>query len=174
MANEDPAAPWTIKAVPVAVREKAVRYARMEGVTMAEWLSRAVETQAAKQEANQVYPPGRPEETSFPSPTIELGEAAAVLQAMAAAAASGLPVTKAAVRDTVSLIREQIRVGRGLPARQTKRPIGQTISLEHETPERDEAEGMPATQPVTRNGSAGEQQEAGGVTSGQASVSEID
>ena len=28
MADQDPAAPWTIKAVPVQVREKAVRYAR--------------------------------------------------------------------------------------------------------------------------------------------------
>src|SRR3954451_6969061 len=38
MADQDPAAPWTIKAVPVHIREKAVRYARMDGCTMAEWL----------------------------------------------------------------------------------------------------------------------------------------
>ena len=68
MANEDPAAPWTIEAVPVAVREKAVRYARMEGVTMAEWLSRAVETQAQMQEANQVLLPGKPGGVPRPPP----------------------------------------------------------------------------------------------------------
>src|SRR5689334_1442736 len=69
-------------------------------------------------------------ETALPSPTIELHEAAAALQAMAAAASAGLPVTKAAVRDTVGLIREQVRVCRGLPVRQTRARIGQTIGPE--------------------------------------------
>src|SRR3954467_7703423 len=133
MANEENAAPWTIKAVPVPIREKAVRYARMEGVTMAEWLTKAVETQAERQEGNQVIPPGQPEPVSLPSSTVHLGEAAAALQAMATAASAGLPVSKAAVRDTVGLIRDQVRVGRGLPPRQTRRHIGQTMRLKLES-----------------------------------------
>jgi len=44
---------------------------------------------------------------------------AAALQAMSAA--SGLPVSKAAVRDTVVLIRDHVRVGWDLPPRQTRR-----------------------------------------------------
>ena len=134
-ANDETSSPWTIKAVPVSVREQAVRSARMEGVTMAEWISRAVATEARKQEGNLVIPPGRPEApTPRPAPTIELGEATAALQAMASAAQAGLPVGKAAVRDTVALIREQVRVGRGLPPRQTRGPIGQTMRVEHGPP----------------------------------------
>jgi len=156
MADEDHASPWTIKAVPVAVREQAVRYARMDGCTMAEWLTRAVATQAQKQDGNQVILPGKPRETTpLPAPTIELGEASVALQAMAAAAAAGLPVSKAAVRDTVSLIREQVRVGRGLPARQTRGHFGQTVRLEHEAPERDDTKDPEGAQPVTRNGAEG-------------------
>src|SRR5215217_3094116 len=100
MADQDIAAPWTIKAVPVQVREKAVRYARMEGCTMAEWLAKAVETEANRQDGNQVIPPGRPEPVS-PPPSVDLADAAAALQAMAAAASAGLSVSKAATRDTV-------------------------------------------------------------------------
>ncbi|HZI75802.1 MAG TPA: hypothetical protein VFD73_17620 [Gemmatimonadales bacterium] len=141
-----------------------VRYARMEGVTMAEWLTKAVETEAQKQEGNQVIPPGRPRETSLPSPTIELHDAASALQAVAVAAQAGLPVTKAAVRDTVGLIREQVRVCRGLPMRQTSRPIGQTRRLDHETPEMEplvpgDAADAVVPEPVTRNG-AGDSPEA--------------
>jgi hypothetical protein len=131
MANEENAAPWTIKAVPVHIREKAVRYARMEGVTMAEWLAKAVETQAEKQEGNQVQLPSKPTPSSLPSPTIDVSEATAALQSMAAAAAAGLPISKAAVRDTVALIRDHVRVGRGLPPRQTRQQIGQTMRLNH-------------------------------------------
>src|SRR3954447_26090145 len=138
MADQEPATPWTIKAVPVQVREKAVRYARMEGCTMAEWLTKAVETQADRQDGNQVLLPGKPEPTPLPSPTVDLGEAAAALQALAQAASAGLPVSKAAAREAVSLIRAHIRVGQGLPPRQTRRQIGQTIRLHHEVSEEDE------------------------------------
>ena len=82
MADQDPAAPWTIKAVPVQVREKAVRYARMEGCTMAEWLTKAVETQADRQDGNQVIPPGKPEAPPLPSSSVDLKDAAAALQAL--------------------------------------------------------------------------------------------
>jgi hypothetical protein len=99
----------------------------MDGLTMAEWLVRAVDTQAAKQDGNQVIPLGKPEQTA-PPPEIDLSAVAAALQAMAAAATAGLPVTKAAARDAVSLIRAQVRAARGLPDRQTHRRIGQTIS----------------------------------------------
>jgi hypothetical protein len=78
MSNGSDAAPWTIKAVPVAVREKAVRYARMDGCTMAEWLTKAVETQAAKQDANQVIPPGKPDGVAdkppAAAPSVELAD----------------------------------------------------------------------------------------------------
>jgi hypothetical protein len=103
-----------------------------------------------------VLPPGKPEQTTPLSvPTIEVGEAAEALKAMALAAQAGLPVTKAAVRDTVTLIREQVRVGRGLPARQTRRLSGQTMRLEHETPEGGGTQDQAAEASVTRNGDGG-------------------
>jgi hypothetical protein len=129
MADQDTAAPWTIKAVTVQIREKAVRYARMDGCTMAEWLAKAVETQASKQDGNLVIPPGKPETPPLPASSVDLNAAAAVLQAMAAAASAGLPVSKAATRDTVALIRERIRADRGLPPRQTRTQIGQTLQV---------------------------------------------
>ena len=101
---------------------------------MAEWLSKAVETQASQQDGNQVIPPGKPEPTTTPL-SVDLHDAALALQAMAAAATAGLPVSKAASRDTVALIRDHIRVGRGLPLRQTRLKNGQTFDLEHEASE---------------------------------------
>jgi len=119
---------------------------------MAEWLAKAVEAQVEKQEGNQVYPPGKPRKTALPAPATELSEVASALQAMAAAASAGLPVTKAAVRDTVGLIREQVRVGPGLPGGQTRRRIGQTRQLEHEKPRGNGAEDPSVSPAVTRNG----------------------
>jgi hypothetical protein len=131
MADQEGAAPWTIKSVPVAVREKAVRYARMDGCTMAEWLTKAVETQANRQDANLVIPPDKPRETPLVVPSVGLGDAAAALQSLAQASSAGLPVSKTAARETVALIRAHIRVGRGLPPRQTRRQNGQTLHLKH-------------------------------------------
>jgi hypothetical protein len=135
-------APWMIKAMPVHVREKAVRYAKMAGVTMAEWMGRAVETQATLQDGNRVIPPSKPEQTRQAS-GLDLGDVAAALQAMAAAQAAGLPVSKAAVRGVVALIREDVRAARGLPDRQTRPRIGQT-SISMALPGSDSAGSMPA------------------------------
>lgn len=128
MATES--APWQIKSMPIGTREKAVRYAKMRGETMAEWMARAVDTQASIEDGDRVLPPGEPEQThhSRPMSGVNLETVAVVLQAMAAAQASGLPVSKTAVRETVGLIREQMRAARGLPVSQTRPRIGQTIS----------------------------------------------
>jgi hypothetical protein len=133
-------APWTIKAVPVPARQKAIRYARMSGETMGEWIAQAVDTHASKQDGNQVIPPGKPGPTLAiqQAPDIDLTSVAAALQAMAAAATAGLPVSKPAVRDTVTLIRAHVRAARGLPTRQTRRLTGQTISSEQEDLEETE------------------------------------
>lgn len=137
MANDtNDTAPWTIKAVPINVREKAVRHARMDGVTVAEWLARAVETQANRRDGNVVIAPRKPE-ASLESALAAIDQGfkvAAMLQAMAAVQSSGLPVSKAAARDTVRLLRSRVREAGGLPALksrqtggQTRRQIGQTI-----------------------------------------------
>ncbi len=125
--TDDETAPWTVKAMRVRTREKAVRYAKMAGVTMAEWLEGAVETRANQQDGNQVIPPpahsaGLPVSVLA---AIDQGfKTAAMLQAMTAAHSAGLPVSVLAVRDTVKVMRAQVARSRR-PAgveRQANRP----------------------------------------------------
>src|SRR3954464_10070333 len=78
----------------------------MEGVTMAEWLRRAVATEARKQDGNQVLPPDKPRETALPSLTIELSEAAALLPIL-----SGLMLTvltQGRVADSIPWAQEML------------------------------------------------------------------
>jgi hypothetical protein len=142
--TDDETAPWTVKAMRVRTREKAVRYAKMAGVTMAEWLEGAVETRANQQDGNQVIPPATPPATMESAlAAIDQGfKTAAMLQAMTAAHSAGLPVSVLAVRDTVKVMRAQVREAGGLPAlkgRQTVRKIGQTISQDQAEPRPEEA-----------------------------------
>ena len=124
------AAPWTIKGMPVEVREKAVRYARMEGVSVAEWMTRAVETQANRQDGNDVIAPAAPSERAAADAQLAM-MAIGAANALAAMQTAGLPVTKVAARETVALVRDHVRAARGLPGlptRQTRKIIGQTVN----------------------------------------------
>ena len=56
MAEELDKAPWTIKAVSVETRKLAVKSAAQQGVTMAEWLDRAVQGQVERDRGNQLIP----------------------------------------------------------------------------------------------------------------------
>jgi hypothetical protein len=122
-------APWTIKGMGKADREAIIRHARMADISVAEWMTRAAQNQMALEAGNRVIPPGKPEPPRQTS-AIDLGDLPAALQAMAAAQAAGLPVSKAAVRGVVNLIREDVRAARGMPSRQTRPLIGQTIAHE--------------------------------------------
>ena len=53
MATES--APWQIKSMPIGTREKAVRYAKMRGETMAEWMARAVDTKLVSKTVTGFY-----------------------------------------------------------------------------------------------------------------------
>jgi hypothetical protein len=138
MANQTQKwASWTIKAVPVHVREKAVRYAKMDDVSMAEWLARAVETEANRQDGNEVIPPVKePATLESAMAAIDRGfKVAGMLQALASASSAGLKVSPAAVNDTVRVMRSQVREAGGLPllkGRQTSGKNGQTINAHQE------------------------------------------
>ena len=54
---EEDKASWTIKSVPVETRKLAVACAAKQGQTMAEWLAKAVRTQANLEEGERVLPP---------------------------------------------------------------------------------------------------------------------
>ncbi len=50
-------ASWTIKSVPVETRKLAVACAARQGVTMSEWLARAVRNQANLEAGDRILPP---------------------------------------------------------------------------------------------------------------------
>ena len=131
MATES--APWQIKAMPVSTREKAVRYARMRGETMAEWVSRAVDTQASIEDGDRVLPPGEPEQTTQVAGP-DLHALAAALQTMqearAMAEAAGLPVPRSLARAAFALVRQSARKARGLPPLAPRRRLSGPDSSE--------------------------------------------
>lgn len=89
--------PWTLRAVPSEIRNGIIARGRERGLT-------------AAQEVERMY---RQADSETPKrPEIDL---AATLQAMAAAAAAGLPVSKRTARGLVSLIDADVRAARGLP-----------------------------------------------------------
>jgi hypothetical protein len=124
--------PWTIKAVPVETRQKAVRAAYAQGVVMAEWITDAVNRLADQQAGNLVIPPGKPEmpQQREAMPSIDLmGLAAAIEATVTAAEAAGRKPPAGLAREAAATVRQAMRAARGLPARQTKAPRGQTIEL---------------------------------------------
>jgi hypothetical protein len=124
-------APWTIKAVPVETRLKAVRAAQAADQAMGEWIAEAVE-RMAHQQANMVLPPGKPPERDAPAPLplIDLPGLAAALQATAAmAAAAGVQPPRGLVREASATLRQYMRAARGLPDRQTNARSGRTVRL---------------------------------------------
>jgi hypothetical protein len=126
------AAPWTVKGLRKDIREAITRQSRMAGISVAEWITLATQNQISREAGNKVIPPGKPEQTRASS-GLDLADVAAALQAMAAAQVAGLPVSKAAVRGVVSLIRDDVRIARGLPDRQTPPRIGQTLEAGSES-----------------------------------------
>lgn len=129
MTDEQERAPWTIKSVSVETRKLAVASAAKEGVTMGEWLDRAVRNQASLDRGNQVIPPGQtgksvtrfapvqpPDEMG--KPPMDLAGLADALRAVATiAGAADMPVPKALAREASALLRQQIRAARGLPGK---------------------------------------------------------
>ncbi|WP_428485954.1 hypothetical protein [Rhodopila sp.] len=129
-------APWTIKAVPIETRQKALKAAHAQDQTMAQWLTDAVDRLADQQAANLVIPPGKPEAKPAVTPDIDLADfAAAVNAAVGATLAAGGKPPKALGRDAAAMIRQYARAARGLPPQRTRgQTIGQTIDENGQTP----------------------------------------
>lgn len=124
--TDDERAPWTIKSVRVETRKLAVASAMKQGVPMAEWMDRAVRTQANVDKGNQVIPPGQsppprfapvqlPDETGKPMDLTALADALRAVATVAGAA--DMPVSKSLAREASALLRQQIREARGLPGK---------------------------------------------------------
>lgn len=124
-------APWTIKSVPIEIRQKAVKAANAQGQTMAQWLADAVNRLADQQANNAIIPPSKPP-APMPLPEIDLAGLGSALQAVTAAyQASCTVMPKSLGREAATTLRRYLRAVRGLPERQTggqtKRQIGQTV-----------------------------------------------
>jgi len=108
-------APWTIKSVPVRIRDKVTAAARREGLTVGQWLERRVD---------EWDDAGSPVSVSAPLAPVNLGELAQAMEAVRAlATAANVPVPPQLARDGLSMIRQAVRQAKGLarrrvPARQ--------------------------------------------------------
>jgi hypothetical protein len=131
MDEETEKTPMTIKAVPTETRMKIGALAKREGLTAGEMLTRMADHYEAAAAGNAVIPPGQPEQTGLPSPTVHVstGELAVLLHAVAAiGTAAGLPPVVA--REAYAAARVRLREARGLPGLPVRKPrvrIGQTI-----------------------------------------------
>ena len=132
-------AAMTIKAVPVATREKMVACARRRGETQAEWLTRAVDNQALIESRDLIEPtrfgapvPIAQERPQAPVPGISMVDLRDTMAAAKAVAdSSGVPVPKVAARHAYALLTQQLRGARGLPQPAPRRQPSRVISLGH-------------------------------------------
>jgi hypothetical protein len=134
MADQSDTAPWTIKAVPVEIRQKAVKAAHAQDQTMAQWLVDAVNLLADRQAGNQVIPPGKPApDVRANLSGIDLPGLAAMVEATThAAIAAGSAPPKSLSRDAAATTRAYMRAARGLPPKQTTPQNRQTLLLEED------------------------------------------
>lgn len=134
--TEPTTAPITIKAFPIAARERMKACAARRDQTQGEWLARAIDTQANLEARDLVEPalfdPRPP--TPPPGMTLDLTELRLTMEAAAAtAAATGVQVPKAIARHVYALLGQELRTARGIPARaprQTTARIGHTVENE--------------------------------------------
>jgi len=100
----DTIVPWTIKAIPVEIKDRAIAAARSENVTVGQWLTRRIEEWLAD---------------GGPTVQATFGTAAwaDLLRAAADAANAGLT---GPAQEVAALVRGQVRQARGLPP--LKRP----------------------------------------------------
>jgi hypothetical protein len=82
----DERANWTIKGVPVHIRQKAVHAAAKRGEHMWQWLARMVEMQLSIEANDALLPANQPEKPALTEDqrTVRLQAVAAMLQGMAA------------------------------------------------------------------------------------------
>jgi hypothetical protein len=116
MSDRDPVdamAPWTIKSVSTATRNKVNAAARREGLTVGQWLEKRVEEWERD---------GSPVSAPAPAPIGNLTEIADMLRATTEAAqAAGISLPKSAARQSFAILDAVQRSVLGKPPR-TPRP----------------------------------------------------
>jgi hypothetical protein len=118
--DEETPSNWTIKNVPPAVRKEALKWAGKRGETAAEWLARAVATQAGIDAGDRIEMPSEkpaPEPAASPGPSPEQLHALAELarEAREGARAAEVNFPKSAARQTLALLDAAQRAALGKP-----------------------------------------------------------
>lgn len=117
-------APWTIKAMDIETRRMATTCAQKQGLTVAEWLDRAVRTQAQVDEGNRIEMPsaggGRSGkvyfEVSADQPArLDLGGFNATGATLAAMEGAGIKVPRSITRELFRGMRNALLAEQGLP-----------------------------------------------------------
>jgi hypothetical protein len=152
MDEPDEKAGMTVKAMPTRARQRALKAAAKQGQSMAEWLTRAIDQLADREEgARETFPDEMGNRGNLPAvPTppavvmIPPGFLAEITEAMRAAqavsAAGGVPVPKVVARHAFTILADHLRTVRGMPpvkprrrGGETKRETGETKAKNGET-----------------------------------------
>ena len=112
----DTMVPWTIRAVPTATRDAITKAARLEDLTVGQWLEKRVAEWLADGSPTALPTPS---DTGDRVTTDQLIEVAKIAAALRTAGQKGL---SQAVLSAGKLLDERIRASAGLPAREADRP----------------------------------------------------
>jgi hypothetical protein len=125
---------FSIKAFPVEARKLALACAARAGLTMAEWMDRAVHSQARLEAGENVLPPDRgfaaPAAISQPVPGDLAGLLIMMQVAQVAAQASGKPMGKTIAQRYYGLVDDRVRAAAGLPPRTPRKAPRRRLTLE--------------------------------------------
>lgn len=129
--NEVARAPFQIKSFSIEIRNLALRSSRKQGLTMGEWMERAVQTQARLEDGENIFPPRTETLHDGAAVVRQVDQVFAVasqlrdlMQASAAAAeASGRPMPARAAGRFHAFVDDQIRAVSGLPPRKPRKTI---------------------------------------------------
>ena|SRR5690349_805295 len=111
LETTDRVKPWTVKGIPPEERNAAIAAADREGLTIGEWLTRAIRTQVQTDHRSDRLPVPLDTPASFPSDRqSDLADLERVVElAKTLATANGQPIPPTITRATYSLMREHLK-----------------------------------------------------------------
>src|SRR3954469_1511223 len=115
LETTDRVKPWTVKGIPPEERNAAIAAAEREGLTIGEWLTRAIRTQVQTDHRSDRLPVALDPPASLPSDRqADLADLERVVElAKTLAAANGQPIPATITRATYSLMREHLKALKG-------------------------------------------------------------
>src|SRR5579864_6000192 len=123
-ANQSERGPLTIKNFSVETRKLAVAHAANRGESMAEWVARAIQTQAALESRDAILPPAESVPALIASPRPAASDPAGLVRlAVEWSRADQAQLPRALVDQVDRLLRDEVRAARGLKTRGRSAPV---------------------------------------------------